>query len=50
MADELIASSLSVEALSELREAKRILEHHGIADRLTELLGCSDHSVAENAS
>lgn len=33
------AGTLPVEFQRELREAKRILEHHGIADRLTELLG-----------
>jgi EcsC protein family len=30
---------LPEDAVAELREAKRILEHHGIADRLTELIG-----------
>ncbi|QDT07555.1 EcsC protein family protein [Rubripirellula lacrimiformis] len=30
---------LSLQALAELREAKEILEHHGIADRLTEMMG-----------
>jgi len=36
---DLIRGELSSEALAELREAKRDLEHHGIADRLTELIG-----------
>ncbi|NND96492.1 MAG: EcsC family protein [Pirellulaceae bacterium] len=36
---ELIDGNLPDESLDELREAKRILEHHGIADRLTELIG-----------
>jgi hypothetical protein len=31
--------SLSATAVDELRAAKRILEHHGIADRLAELVG-----------
>ncbi|QDV43434.1 EcsC protein family protein [Stieleria neptunia] len=39
MTNDLIRVGLSEEALSELREAKRVLEHHGIADRLTELVG-----------
>jgi hypothetical protein len=36
---ELIDSELPEGAMAELREAKKILEHHGIADRLTELIG-----------
>ncbi len=36
---ELLDNELPEGALTELREAKRILEHHGIADRLTELIG-----------
>lgn len=36
---ELIDGNLPPEAIEELREAKKILEHHGIADRLTELIG-----------
>ncbi|WP_182868261.1 EcsC family protein [Rhodopirellula sp. JC639] len=39
MNDELLSGALPDEATAELREAKRILEHHGIADRLTELVG-----------
>ncbi len=36
---DLIDGRLPDDSLAELREAKRILEHHGIADRLTELVG-----------
>lgn len=36
---DLIDRYLPEAALVELREAKQILEHHGIADRLTELVG-----------
>lgn len=36
---ELITGNLPEEALTELRESKQILEHRGIADRLTELIG-----------
>ncbi|OYP30458.1 EcsC family protein [Rhodopirellula sp. MGV] len=36
---ELIDDSLPANALAELGDAKKILEHHGIADRLTELIG-----------
>lgn len=39
MDSELIDGDLPRGAIEELREAKTILEHHGIADRLTELLG-----------
>jgi len=39
MAAELIDSELPEEVLAELREAKATLEHHGLADRLTELIG-----------
>lgn len=39
MNQKLIDSELPEIARMELREAKRILEHHGIADRLTELVG-----------
>ncbi len=39
MNNELIEGNLPDNAIEELREAKRILQHHGIADRLTELLG-----------
>ncbi|MDA8744334.1 EcsC family protein [Rubripirellula amarantea] len=39
MKNELIVDTLPPEAVEELREAKRVLEHHGIADRLTELIG-----------
>ncbi len=35
----LIRGRLSDESLAELRDAKATLEHHGLADRLTELLG-----------
>lgn len=36
---ELIAKTLPAAALEELREAKDILEHQGLAERLTELIG-----------
>lgn len=36
---ELLDSNLPDESLEELRQSKRILEHHGIADRLTEMIG-----------
>ena len=36
---EVIYDDLPSDAVAELLEAKRILEHHGIADRLTELVG-----------
>ncbi len=39
MSKDLIRSDLPREAIDELREAKRTLEHHGLADRLTELIG-----------
>ncbi|QDV68925.1 EcsC protein family protein [Rosistilla carotiformis] len=39
MNTELIDDALPEEVLVQLREAKTILEHHGIADRLTELIG-----------
>lgn len=39
MTHELIRGRLPEDALAELREAKAILENHGLADRLTELLG-----------
>lgn len=39
MSTELIDGELPPEAIEELREAKKVLEHHGIADRLTELVG-----------
>lgn len=39
MTVEILQGDLPHDALAELQEAKRILEHHGIADRLTELLG-----------
>ncbi|TWU06326.1 EcsC family protein [Stieleria varia] len=37
--NDLITGSLPEDALAELREAKKSLEHHGIADRLTEMIG-----------
>jgi hypothetical protein len=37
--NQLPANSLSSAAMLELREAKEILEHQGLAERLTELLG-----------
>jgi hypothetical protein len=39
MAQELITDDLPAEVRAELREAKQILEHRGIADRLTEMVG-----------
>ncbi|MFG0266710.1 MAG: EcsC family protein [Rhodopirellula sp. JB055] len=39
MSDNLITGSLPEETLEELRQAKKVLEHHGIADRLTEMIG-----------
>lgn len=36
---ELIDGQLPDDAIAELRDAKSILEHHGIADRLTEMIG-----------
>ncbi|MGV3484463.1 MAG: EcsC family protein [Planctomycetaceae bacterium] len=39
MTQELIRGPLPEDVLAELREAKASLEHHGLADRLTELLG-----------
>ena len=39
MSDELISGQLPPEAVEELRRAKQELEHHGLADRLTELIG-----------
>lgn len=39
MSNELIDRELPEEARVELKEAKLVLEHHGIADRLTELIG-----------
>ncbi len=39
MTTELIQGQLNDEVLAELRDAKATLEHHGLADRLTELLG-----------
>lgn len=39
MKNELVRGELSDDARAELQEAKRVLEHHGIADRLTELVG-----------
>lgn len=39
MTTELITDDLPEEVLTELREAKQILERHGIADRLTEMVG-----------
>ncbi len=39
MGKDLIDGTLPAASIEELREAKRTLEHHGIADRLTELLG-----------
>ncbi len=56
MTNELIDNRLPDSAADELREAKRILEHHGIADRLTEMIGAPITAslrllpdVAENA-
>lgn len=39
MSGELISGKLPPEALEELKQAKSELEHHGLADRLTELVG-----------
>lgn len=39
MNEHLITESLPEETLEELRQAKKVLEHHGIADRLTEMVG-----------
>ncbi len=39
MTDQWIQGNLPDEDLAELREAKETLEHHGLADRLTELVG-----------
>lgn len=39
MQTDLVAGELPEDAIAQLREAKRTLEHHGIADRLTELIG-----------
>ncbi|WDQ16316.1 EcsC family protein [Rhodopirellula sp. P2] len=39
MSDDLILGSLPEEILEELYQAKKTLEHHGIADRLTEMIG-----------
>lgn len=39
MTHDITPDQLSPTVLDELREAKRILEHHGIADRLTEMVG-----------
>jgi hypothetical protein len=39
MNDKLIDGTLPADAIEALHEAKRILEHQGIADRLTELVG-----------
>ncbi|EMB15156.1 hypothetical protein RE6C_04138 [Rhodopirellula europaea 6C] len=39
LSDNLITGSLPEETLEELRQAKKVLEHHGIADRLTEMIG-----------
>lgn len=39
MGNELITGQLPPEALEELKQAKQTLEHHGLADRLTELIG-----------
>lgn len=39
MENELITGQLPPEALEELKQAKQTLEHHGLADRLTELIG-----------
>lgn len=56
MKNERIDSELPSDALAELREAKQILEQHGIADRLTQLVGAPITAslkmlpdVAENA-
>ncbi len=39
MANELIDGELPVSVKAEIAEARRVLEHHGIADRLTAMLG-----------
>ena len=39
MSTDLIEGALPGDAVAELREAKRVLEQSGIADRLTELVG-----------
>lgn len=39
MSNELIEGELPEDIVAELREAKATLEHHGLADRLTELIG-----------
>lgn len=39
MTDQWIHGALPEDALLELREAKETLEHHGLADRLTQLIG-----------
>lgn len=39
MADQWLEGDLPDDAIAELREAKQTLEHHGLADRLTELIG-----------
>ena len=36
---ELIEANLPDQSLAELKDARRVLEHHGIAERLTELVG-----------
>ena len=38
MTPEILDGELPDDVIAELREAKRILEHHGLADRLTELM------------
>ncbi|MFG0288090.1 MAG: EcsC family protein [Rhodopirellula sp. JB044] len=39
MPNEIIEGELPDDVFAELREAKETLEHHGLADRLTELMG-----------
>ncbi|MCC9655030.1 EcsC family protein [Rhodopirellula halodulae] len=39
MNENLLTDELPADALEELRIAKKTLEHHGIADRLTEMIG-----------
>jgi hypothetical protein len=39
MSSELITTNLPDDVLAELREAKQTLERHGLADRLTEMIG-----------
>ena len=39
MNNELITTDLPEDVLTELRAAKETLEHHGLADRLTEMIG-----------